>query len=109
MPNPFTNDPDDWRNAPTRSELQRRAIERLTDEAVRRVMGRMTPEAFRALRAVGRMRNQSPEEALREEIRLYIEEKIPLPDTESLISAMRDRFYQAGYAIGTLKRWIQNR
>ena len=89
--------------------LERQAMDRLTDQAVRQMMGRLSPEAFRALRAIGRMRNQSPEEALREEIRLYIEDRIPLPDAEYIISNMKFRFYQLGYTPGTIRRWIQNR
>lgn len=92
-----------------RSDLERRAIDGLTDQAVRQMMGRLSPEAFRALRAIARMRSQSPEEALREEIRGYIEDKLPLPNPDWVIQSMRERFYQLGYAMGTLKRWLQHR
>ena len=92
-----------------RSELERRAREGLTQQATRQMMSRLSPEAFRALRAIGKMRNQSPEEALRDEIRGYIEDKLPLPDPEWVIRSMHERFYQLGYAMGTVKRWLRNR
>ncbi len=89
--------------------LERQAVETLTDQALRQMMGRLSPEAFRALRAVSRMRNQSPEDALRDEIRQYIEDKVPVPDVEYLIHSMRQRFYQLGYTIGSLRRWLRDR
>ncbi len=92
-----------------RDQVEREAVGRLTDAAARQMLSRLSPEAFRALRALGRMRNMSPEEALREEIRGYIEDKVPLPDAEFIIRSMRSRFYQLGYTIGTIKRWIENR
>lgn len=71
------------------------------------VMGRLSPEAMRTLRAVSEMRHRPPEEVLEEELRGYIADKIPLPDVEGLISRLGEEAYALGYACGSVKRIIR--
>lgn len=87
--------------------LPGQAGERLSDEAIRQVMGRLSPEALRALHAVSQMRNRPPEEVLREELKGYIADKLPPVDIEGIIHAMAERFYAFGYFCGTAKRWLR--
>ena len=68
------------------------ALREAKDAAVREAMGRLSPGAVHALRAAAKLRNSTPEEVLREELRI--------------IRNMAGVFYTAGYAVGTLKGWI---
>lgn len=79
----------------------------LDDEAMSRLMRGLSPDALRALHAVAEMRNRSPEDVLRDEIRNYIADKLPPVDVEGIIHAMADRFYQFGYFCGTAKRLLR--
>ncbi len=74
---------------------------------VRDVMGRLSPEAMRTLRAVSEMRHRPPEEVLEEELRGYIADKLPLPDVEGLIHRLGEEAYALGYACGSVKRIIR--
>lgn len=76
-------------------------------DVTREIMGRLSPEAMRTLRAVSEMRNRPAEDVLREELRGYIADKLPLPDVEAIIHAMGERFYALGYACGTAKRFLR--
>ena len=62
--------------------------------------------AVHALRAAAKLRNSTPEEVLREELRDYVASQIPYVDVEGIIRNMAGVFYTAGYAVGTLKGWI---
>ena len=86
----------------TRSPLEERA-----PDVTREIMGRLSPEAMRTLRAVSEMRNRPAEEVLREELEGYIADKLPLPDVEGIIHAMGERFYALGYACGTARRFLR--
>ena len=79
----------------------------LDDAAMDRLMRGLSPDALRALHAVSEMRNRPPEDVLRDEIRRYIEDKLPPVDVAGIIHAMADRFYQLGYFCGTAKRLLR--
>lgn len=85
----------------------RNPLEEHAPDVTREIMGRLSPEAMRALHAVSEMRNRPPEEVLREELRGYIADKLPIPDVEGIIHAMAERFYALGYACGTAKRFLR--
>lgn len=89
------------------NELSNQTGERLSDEAIRQVMNRLSPEALRALHAVSEMRSRSPEDVLRDELKGYIADKLPPVDIEGIIHAMADRFYAFGYFCGSAKRWLR--
>ena len=82
------------------------ALREAKDAAVREAMGRLSPGAVHALRAAAKLRNSTPEEVLREELRDYVASQIPYVDVEGIIRNMAGVFYTAGYAVGTLKGWI---
>ena len=81
------------------------ALREAKDAAVREAMGRLSPGAVHALRAAAKLRNSTPEEVLREELRDYVAAQIPYVDVEGIIRNMAGVFYTAGYAVGTLKGW----
>ena len=90
------------------SEYRRSPLEEHAPDLTLEVMGRLSPEAMRALRAVAEMRNRPAEEVLREELRGYIADKLPpMPDIELIIHSMAERFYALGYACGTAKRFLR--
>ena len=75
--------------------MARSPLEEHAPDVTREIMGRLSPEAMRTLRAVSEMRNRPAEDVLREELRGYIADKLPLPDVEAIIHAMGERFYGA--------------
>lgn len=87
--------------------MARSPLEEHAPDVTREIMGRLSPEAMRTLRAVSEMRNRPAEDVLREELRGYIADKLPLPDVEAIIHAMGERFYALGYACGTAKRFLR--
>lgn len=89
--------------------MARSSLEEHAPDVTREIMGRLSPEAMRTLRAVSEMRNRPAEDVLREELRGYIADKLPLPDVEAIIHAMGERFYALGYACGTAKRFLRKR
>ena len=74
--------------------MARSPLEEHAPDVTREIMGRLSPEAMRTLRAVSEMRNRPAEDVLREELRGYIADKLPLPDVEAIIHAMGERFYE---------------
>lgn len=68
--------------------MARSPLEEHAPDVTREIMGRLSPEAMRTLRAVSEMRNRPAEDVLREELRGYIADKLPLPDVEAIIHAM---------------------
>ena len=85
----------------------RHPLETHAPGVVRDVMGRLSPEAMRTLRAVSQMRHRPPEEVLEEELRGYIADKVPLPNVEGLIRRLGEEAYALGYACGSVKRIIR--
>ena len=81
--------------------MARSSLEEHAPDVTREIMGRLSPEAMRTLRAVSEMRNRPAEDVLREELRGYI------ADVEAIIHAMGERFYALGYACGTAKRFLR--
>ena len=79
--------------------MARSPLEEHAPDVTREIMGRLSPEAMRTLRAVSEMRNRPAEDVLREELRGYI--------AEAIIHAMGERFYALGYACGTAKRFLR--
>ena len=77
--------------------MARSPLEEHAPDVTREIMGRLSPEAMRTLRAVSEMRNRPA----------YIADKLPLPDVEAIIHAMGERFYALGYACGTAKRFLR--
>lgn len=71
--------------------MARSPLEEHAPDVTREIMGRLSPEAMRTLRAVSEMRNRPAEDVLREELRGYIADKLPLPDVEAIIHAMGER------------------
>ena len=72
------------------------ALREAKDAAVREAMGRLSPGAVHALRAAAKLRNSTPEEVLREELRDYVASQIPYVDVEGIIRNMAGVFYTAG-------------
>ena len=90
------------------SDYRRSPLEEHAPDLTRQAMGRLSPEALRALHAVAEMRNRPAEEVLREELKGYIADKLPpMPDIEYIIHSMAERFYALGYACGTAKRFLR--
>ena len=87
--------------------MNRSPLEERAPDVTREIMGRLSPEAMRTLRAVSEMRNRPAEEVLREELEGYIADKLPLPDVEGIIHAMVELFYALGYACGTARRFLR--
>ena len=71
-------------------------------ENVDRVMQGLPPEARAALQ------QRPPEDVLRDEIKNYIEGRLPRIDIEGAIKALQSRSYQAGYIIGSLRKFARN-
>jgi len=68
-------------------------------ENVDRVMQGLPPEARAALNVMSQMQQRPPEDVLRDEIKNYI---------EGAIKALQSRSYQAGYIIGSLRKFARN-
>lgn len=81
----------------------------MTTAAARQMMHKLSPDAMRALRTVARMRNQPPEEVLRDELRDYIAAQLPIVDVEGIVRAMGSKFYSLGYTIGSIRGFLKNR
>lgn len=77
-------------------------------ENVNRIMAGLSPEARHALEVMSQMKNSTPEDVLREEIKRYIAGRIPSIDIEGALSLVKQRAYQAGYIFGCIKK-ITNR
>ena len=73
-------------------------------ENVDRVMQGLPPEARAALNVMSQMQQRPPEDVLRDEIKNYIEGRLPRIDIEGAIKALQSRSYQAGYIIGSLRK-----
>ena len=78
-------------------------------ENVDRVMQGLPPEARAALNVMSQMQQRPPEDVLRDEIKNYIEGRLPRIDIEGAIKALQARSYQAGYIVGSLETGIGNR
>lgn len=80
-------------------------------ENVDRVMRGLPPEARTALNVMSEMQKRPPEDVLRDEIQKYIAGRLPSIDIEGAVRALKDRAYQAGYIVGSLRkiasRWGQ--
>lgn len=80
-------------------------------ENVDKVMSGLPPEARSALNVMSEMQKRPPEDVLRDEIQKYIAGRLPSIDIEGAIRALKDRAYQAGYIVGSLRkiasRWGQ--
>ena len=103
--NPHYEASDEW-HVTVPDRVREAALREAKDAAVREAMGRLSPGAVHALRAAAKLRNSTPEEVLREELRDYVASQIPYVDVEGIIRNMAGVFYTAGYAVGTLKGWI---
>ena len=75
-------------------------------ENVDRVMQGLPPEARAALNVMSQMQQRPPEDVLRDEIKNYIEGRLPRIDIEGAIKALRS--YQAGYIVGSLRKFARN-
>ena len=64
----------------------------------------LPPEARAALNVMSQMQQRPPEDVLRDEIKNYIEGRLPRIDIEGAIKALQARSYQAGYIVGSLRR-----
>lgn len=78
--------------------MARSPLEEHAPDVTREIMGRLSPEAMRTLRAVSEMRNRPAEDVLREELRGYIADSFRCPTSRpsstrwasaSMRSAMR--------------------
>lgn len=76
--------------------------------SVEKVMRGLPPEARAALNIMSEMQQRAPEDVLRDEIRNYIEGKLPRIDVEGAIKAIQARSYQAGYIVGSLRKFARN-
>ena len=77
-------------------------------ENVDRVMQGLPPEARTALNVMSQMQQRPPEDVLRDEIKNYIEGRLPRIDIEGAIKALQARSYQAGYIVGSLRKFARN-
>ena len=77
-------------------------------ENVDRVMQGLPPEARAALNVMSQMQQRPPEDVLRDEIKNYIEGRLPRIDIEGAIKALQARSYQAGYIVGSLRKFARN-
>lgn len=76
-------------------------------ENVDRVMQGLPPEARAALNVMSQMQQRPPEDVLRDEIKNYIEGRLPRIDIEGAIKALR-LVRTAGYIIGSLRKFARN-
>lgn len=84
------------------------ALEKLDQETVNKVMERLPPQARIALDTLSKMQNRSPEDVLRDEIKNYIQGRLPAIDLDRAMSAIKVGAHQAGYLFGRLRRFAQN-
>lgn len=73
-------------------------------QTVDKVMQGLPPEARTALNVMSEMQKRPPEDVLRDEIQKYIAGKIPAIDIEGATRAIKERAYQAGYIVGSLRK-----
>lgn len=79
-----------------------------SDKNVQQVMDRLPPEARTALHVMSEMQKREPEDVLRDEIKKYIEGKVPTVDVEGIIRGIKDKAYTAGYLVGSLRKFARN-
>lgn len=87
---------------------KRSPLEEHAPDVTSQLMRSLSPEAMHALRAIAEMKDRSPEDVLRDEIRAYAASRLPIPDVESIIRTMSEQFYTLGYAAGTAKRLFRH-
>lgn len=73
-------------------------------ENVDKVMLGLPPQARTALDVMSEMQKRPPEDVLRDEIQKYIAGRLPSIDIEGAIRVVKDRAYQAGYIVGSLRK-----
>ncbi len=73
-------------------------------ENVDKVMRGLPPQARTALDVMSEMQKRPPEDVLRDEIQKYIAGRLPSIDIEGAIRVVKDRAYQAGYIVGSLRK-----
>lgn len=81
--------------------------EDIKQETVERVMERLSPEARFALHTLSEMQKRSPEDVLRDEIKNYIEGKLPAIDIDAVMRSLKDTAYRAGYIIGSVRKFAR--
>lgn len=79
----------------------------LSDEDVRRVMDRLSPQARIALDTISQAQNRPVEDVLRDEIRTYIAGRLPSIDIDGAMKAIQVTAYKAGWLLGRLKRFAR--
>lgn len=77
-------------------------------ESVNKVMQGLPPQARTALNVMAEMQKRPPEDVLRDEIRNYIAGRLPAIDLEGAVKAIQERSYQAGYLVGSLRKFVSN-
>lgn len=77
-------------------------------ESVDKVMQGLPPQARTALNVMAELQKRPPEDVLRDEIRNYIAGRLPAIDLEGAVKAIQERSYQAGYLVGSLRKFISN-
>lgn len=77
-------------------------------ESVDKVMQGLPPQARTALNVMAEMQKRPPEDVLRDEIRNYIAGRLPTIDLEGAVKAIQERSYQAGYLVGSLRKFVSN-
>lgn len=77
-------------------------------ESVDKVMQGLPPQARTALNVMAEMQKRPPEDVLRDEICNYIAGRLPAIDLEGAVKAIQERSYQAGYLVGSLRKFVSN-
>lgn len=77
-------------------------------ESVDKVMQGLPPQARTALNVMAELQKRAPEDVLRDEIRNYIAGRLPAIDLEGAVKAIQERSYQAGYLVGSLRKFVSN-
>lgn len=77
-------------------------------ESVDKVMQGLPPQARTALNVMAEMQKRPPEDVLRDEIRNYIAGRLPAIDLEGAVKAIQECSYQAGYLVGSLRKFVSN-
>ena len=81
--------------------------EDIKQETVDRVMERLSPEARFALHTLSEMQKRPPEDVVRDEIKNYIEGKLPAIDIDAIMRSLKDTAYRAGYIIGSVRNFAR--
>lgn len=79
----------------------------ISDDDVRRVMDRLSPQARMALDTISQAQNRPVEDVLRDEIRAYIAGRLPAIDIDGAMKAIQMTAYKAGWLLGRLKRFAR--